>query len=226
MIDIVFLFLLFCVGFVSVGVLGWSKDKIARKIDNKVQEVKASGNSAMQGLKIVYDKYVDTAAIDTNTKTIYANVDDIDGAITDTTQNLYDAIKNDFGLLKKLGLDKIDKTYQALKDSVGDSVITSTIYHEAGHIISGASEVGAELYNAAKNGYNEFKEKDLLDYTVALYNLIKDGGDQGLETAQETYDLLRDNYGLAVETIKDGVNAMLDASENITYKQKRNSNLF
>ncbi|NOQ56027.1 MAG: hypothetical protein GQ477_04450 [Nanohaloarchaea archaeon] len=221
MIDIVFLFLVFCVGFVSVGVLGWSKEQIVKTIENKVKEVKDSGDSTMQGLKVVYDKYVDTAAIDTNTKTIYTNLEDIHNAVTDTTQNLYNAIKNDSELIKELGLDTIDKTYQALKDSIGDSVISSTIYHEAGHIISGASEVGAELYRSMRNGYDELKKEDKLEYAVSFYNLVKNGADKGLETAQETYKLLKEQYGATVEPIKDLVNAMLNASEKISYKSKR-----
>ncbi|MBW6461802.1 MAG: hypothetical protein K0B07_02040 [DPANN group archaeon] len=218
MIEIVFLFLVFCVGFVSLGVLSWSKNEVIGTIDDKVQRMREHNNPITKNIDVQYDTNVQTAEIDTNEKVMYLNPNDIYKEVTDTIETVYNVKDNE--LLKEFGLDKTD-TYSGDSKYVGNKVIDSILNHEIGHIISEVSEVGAELYRSMRNGYNELKKEDKLEYAVSLYNLVKNSADKGLETAQETYKLLREQYGVAVEPIKELVNAMLDSSENVKYKTKR-----
>ncbi|MCK5593968.1 MAG: hypothetical protein KAI18_01865 [Candidatus Aenigmarchaeota archaeon] len=220
MIDIVFLFLVFCVGFVSVGVLGekWNKKDVVTTIDNKVQRMRNHNNPITRNIDVEFDKNVKTAEIDTDEKVMYLNPEDIYNEVTDTIKTVYNVKDNE--LLKEFGIDKAE-TYSGDSKYVGNKVIDSILNHEIGHRISEASEVDAELYRSMRNGYDELKKEDKLEYAVSFYNLVKNGADKGFETAKETYKLLKEQYGATVEPIKDLVNAMLDASENVSYKSKR-----
>ena len=222
MLEIVSLFFVFCVGLVSVGVMDFSLKKMHAKITGTVSEIKAN-NSSMNCVSVEYDNSVNTAEVNPDTKTIYANLNDIQSEIKDTTQALYGAVKENYKLLKDVGFDTIDKTYQSLSDFVENSVIASTIYHEVGHLISGASEVGAELYRSVKAEYGELTKDLKLEYAVSLYNLIENGAEKGLDTAEQVYMQLKKTYGdSVVDPIKDLVVAMLDAKDNGAYKSKSN----
>ncbi len=220
MIDIVFLFLVFCVGFVSVGVLGekWNEKEVVTTIDNKVQRMRNHNNPITRNIDVKFDKNVKTAEIDIDEKVMYINPEQIYNEVTDTIETVYNV--NDNGLLKEFGLDKTDN-YSGYSKYIGNKVIDSILNHEIGHIISEASEVGAELYRSMRNGYDDLTKEDKLEYAVSIYNLVKNGADKGLETAQETYKILKEQYGATVEPIKDLVNAMLDVSEKVSYKSKR-----
>ena len=216
MLEIVFLFALFCFGVVSVGFLS-TKD-IYKQITETVANMKRSGNREARQVR-VREGSVDTAAINPQTRDMLVNSEDIKDEIIGTAQSVYDSIKDDYKLLREVGLDKA-QTYREFMAKIKDSVVDSTLTHEIGHLWSKADEVGAEIYRSAVNGYGELSAKDKLDYAVSFYNLIKKGGGEGYKTAQETYNVLKERYSYLAEPIKDIVNLMLNSDDKVVYGKK------
>ena len=96
MIDIVFLFLVFCAGFVSLGVLGekWNKNEVIGTIDDKIQSLRKHNNPITKNIDAKYNTNVQTAEIDTNEKVMHLNPDDIYEEVTDTIQTVYNVNDN------------------------------------------------------------------------------------------------------------------------------------
>ncbi|MEA3229924.1 MAG: hypothetical protein U9P44_03340 [archaeon] len=140
MLEIVLVFAVFCSA-VTIGVVGlgfFDKKGIYERIRKKTED-EVAGN-----MTVVESQGVDTAAISPLKKEMYVNIKDISDEITDTAQTMYSAIRNDYKLLKDIGLGQVE-TYKEFARKVGGKVIDSAASHEIGHLVSGASEVGADL---------------------------------------------------------------------------------
>ncbi|MCK5234775.1 MAG: hypothetical protein KAJ88_02940 [Candidatus Aenigmarchaeota archaeon] len=237
MLEIVLLFAVFCVGVVGVGVL--STGKIKDYINQTMDKVKNNKSQNIHNLNLEYDNKVKTAEVEINpeSSTIYANINDIYREAIKAKDMMSCALKDNFNLLKEVGLDKVN-TDEEFDEEIGKSVARSTIEHEAGHVLAEkgsnylkkifkygtpkSEEVIADtIYKSAVN--DKLTAENKLDYSVSLMNLITYGGEKGYNTALDVFETLKDTYGYAAFAIGTIVNKALDSvDKKVVYgEQKR-----